>query len=262
MNNIARILGLCKRYLSVSDKSRDAAAFLASKFLTRPDTVSTYLPAFLDWAVRTVTAEVKTEADVTGALLALCSVVKHGKREDLLPFTDMVLKKVLEAKFREHGNSNIRKLSLKLVQRLGLTFLKSKVAAWRYQRGSRSLAKNLTQNNVKKDAVEEEVKDEEEDYDIPDAIEDVIEELLVGLRDKDTVVRWSAGKGVGRVTGRLPRELADDVVESILDLFSVRETDAAWHGACLASAELGRRGLLLPARLPQVTSNMVPRCTI
>ena len=54
------------------------------------------------------------------------------------------------------------------------------------------------------------------------------------------------------MTGRLPQELADEVVGSILDLFSPRETDASWHGGCLALAELGRRGLLLPARLPKV----------
>lgn len=31
---------------------------------------------------------------------------------------------------------------------------------------------------------------------------------------------------------------------------SFHETDNAWHGGCLALAELGRRGLLLPSRLP------------
>ncbi len=99
-----------------------------------------------------------------------------------------------------------------------------------------------------KPVASDEKADEEDDYDIPDAIEDVIEELLCGLRDKETVIRWSAAKGVGRVTGRLPKELADDVVASLLQLFSLRETDAAWHGGCLALAELGRRGLLLPQR--------------
>ena len=54
---------------------------------------------------------------------------------------------------------------------------------------------------------------------------------------------------IGRITGRLPKELADEVVGSLMDLFSLQETDGAWHGGCLALAELGRRGLLLPQRL-------------
>lgn len=86
---------------------------------------------------------------------------------------------------------------------------------------------------------------------------------------------------IGRVTGRLPKELADDVVGSVLECLrygstrlcvqrvcvclcvhafislccfsSFHETDNAWHGGCLALAELGRRGLLLPSRLPDGT---------
>lgn len=37
---------------------------------------------------------------------------------------------------------------------------------------------------------------------------------------------------------------------TILCALSFQETDNAWHGGCLALAELGRRGLLLPPRLP------------
>jgi hypothetical protein len=43
--------------------------------------------------------------------------------------------------------------------------------------------------------------------------------LLTGLRDKDTIVRWSVAKCVGRVTGCLPQELADEVVAQVLELF-------------------------------------------
>lgn len=55
---------------------------------------------------------------------------------------------------------------------------------------------------------------------LPPPCAGVIEALLTGLADRDTVVRWSAAKGLGRVTGRLPRDLADDVVASLLDSLS------------------------------------------
>ena len=67
----------------------------------------------------------------------------------------------------------------------------------------------------------------------------------------------SAAKGVGRVTARLPLDLADDIVESVMELLSSEEDPSAWHGGCLALAELARRGLLLPKRLEQVLPRIV-----
>lgn len=46
-----------------------------------------------------------------------------------------------------------------------------------------------------------------EEVDVPEELEDIVEALLCGLRDRDTVVRWSAAKGIGRITERLPQEL-------------------------------------------------------
>lgn len=120
-------------------------------------------------------------------------------REDLLPFAPTVLDRILGGSFKEHTNTLIRKLALKLTQRLGLVFLKSKVAAWRYQRGSRSLTINLNQEAAEQGQGDgAAAEEEEEDYDVPEVIEDVIQELLTGLKDRETVVRWTAAKGKQR----------------------------------------------------------------
>ena len=51
--------------------------------------------------------------------------------------------------------------------------------------------------------------------------------------------RWSAAKGIGRVMGRMSKQLGDDVIGCVLELLNPRESDSAWHGGCLALAELG-----------------------
>lgn len=135
--------------------------------------------------------------------------------------------------------------------------------AWRYKRGNRSLTANLDAGDAKKlkSVTANDVEEEDEGVDVPEEIEDVIDELMQGLKSTDGVVRWSAAKGIGRVTLRLPKELADEVVGSVLELFSPREGDGAWHGGCLTLAELGRRGLLLPQRLPEVVPVVIKALT-
>ncbi|KAG8231469.1 hypothetical protein J437_LFUL000186 [Ladona fulva] len=75
---------------------------------------------------------------------------------------------------------------------------------------------------------------------VPGEIEEVVEELIAGLRDTDTRVRYSAAKGLGRLSARLPKEMADEILAFVLELFSPGEPDGAWHGASFALAELGK----------------------
>ena len=206
----------------------------------------------------------------TGALDTLVRVFKHGHRNQLegrIPLVAECLERAGEAATSGKSSTLQRKLTMKLSQRIGLQYLPPRVVSWRYQRGQRSLLENLgraatdgtSSQNTGASGAEENVgrgnggeEEDDEDDDVPEEMDAVIELLLCGLRDKDTVVRWSAAKGIGRVTGRLPEDFADDVVGEVLNLFSEGEGDGAWHGGCLALAELARRGLLLPERLGQV----------
>ncbi|CAB1350256.1 unnamed protein product, partial [Coregonus sp. 'balchen'] len=124
-----RILAVAKSYLMVSDKSRDAASVLVSKFVTRPDVKLKRLGDFLDWSLTTISqASDQTMGGTVildGALQSLCLDQRH---------------------VAESSQAMLRKLGVKLIQRLGLTFLKPRLAKWRYQRGSRSLAANLSQS--------------------------------------------------------------------------------------------------------------------
>ncbi|XP_028455922.1 tubulin-specific chaperone D isoform X3 [Perca flavescens] len=235
--------------------------------MTRPDVKQKRLGDFLDWSLTTISQtndqSVRDIMVLDGALQSLAKLFKHGKRDDLLQYAPTILQCLEQKNLSESSQAMLRKLGVKLIQRLGLTFLKPRLATWRYQRGSRSLAANLSMSQSITVAATPEVETQklEEDYDIPEELETVIEHLLVGLKDKETIVRWSAAKGIGRVTGRLPKELADEVVGSVLDCFSFQETDNAWHGGCLALAELGRRGLLLPSRLTDVVPLIVKSLT-
>ncbi|CAG8697903.1 9733_t:CDS:2, partial [Scutellospora calospora] len=205
---------------------------------------------------------------ITDILTSLCTIYKLGQRQTLLPTLESVWPclNLLEENQLFVNNALVRKMSVKLAQRIGLRYLKPKVASWRYQRGSRSLKDNLEGfsklTTIDPSNVHQSLKDKDEDEDeVPEQLEEIIEILLNGLRNKDTVVRWSAAKGIGQIAQRLPQELADDVIGSLFGLFSENTythngvlefsavSDHTWHGVCLAIAELARRGLLLPERL-------------
>ncbi len=188
---------------------------------------------------------------------------------------------LITRKIEKNEHTTVRHLKVKLAQRIGMTYLRLRAVTWAYRRGNKSLLENVKKTitdsklktNVEKvaakrqlggggataqkssegdsEAVAEGNVDYFKDIDL-EKLEDLIDFLIENLRDKDTVVRWSAAKGLGRVTGRLDLDMADDVVSSVLELFSPNESEATWHGGCLTIGELSRRGLLLPTRLEEV----------
>jgi hypothetical protein len=131
------------------------------------------------------------------------------------------------------SNALARKLAVKLAQRLGLVMLPPQLVGWRYVRSAEDMASNLSATagapvaagadaSAESAAVPSstEAGAEAELPDIPAEIEDVLGVLLGSCSDRDTVVRWSAAKGVGRLAGCLPCELGEEVVQGVLGLLS------------------------------------------
>ncbi|XP_063705548.1 tubulin-specific chaperone D [Culicoides brevitarsis] len=253
---------ICRQHTTTNDPCSTVAAFFAAKFLIRADMKDVYLEKFLEW----VCAEHDSESIGHGQLSAIASILKHGKREDLEAYTGKLLSWITKMGYRD-GNDFLKyKFYLKIIQRLGLVFLPPKVAVWRYQRGTRSLAMNLDKGGDASSLPMEEgvgvaAGDDDENFTVPDEIEDVIEELLQGLRSASSDCRWLSAKGVGRICNRLPKTLGDDVVGSVIEILNPLEPHEAWHGACLALAELAKRGLLLPYRLPDIVPLLMEALT-
>uniref|UniRef100_A0A8D8I1B7 Tubulin-specific chaperone D n=1 Tax=Culex pipiens TaxID=7175 RepID=A0A8D8I1B7_CULPI len=255
-----RIYRVCKESCLKEDSCTPIAAFLASNFLIRNDVKKVYLGDFFDWTISASDIEVDPKI---GPLSGIACVLKHGKRDDLLPFVGKLAEWVLHLDYEKIcKNFKVYKQCIKICQRIGLVLLPPRIAKWRYQRGARSLLANVQRtvttaslqadSSTKPEESSPDEAEDDEDDEVPAEIEEIIERLLLGLKVNATIVRWSSAKGIGRITNRLPKALGDEVVSSVIELINPLEQDDAWHGACLALAELAKRGLLLPSRLPEI----------
>ncbi|XP_050236631.1 tubulin-folding cofactor D [Mercurialis annua] len=269
---VLRILRFCQDYLSNSGPMRTMAGLLLSKLLTRPD-MPVAFSSFIEWTHEILTSridDVLSHFQLLGVVEALAAIFKAGGRKILLDVVSKVWNDTSSlVKSDSAARSQLlRKYLLKLTQRIGLICLPHRSPAWCYVGRTSSLGENGSLSATKREWSQgtnanstepEEITSNmlEEDMDVPEIVEEIIEILLSGLKDVDTVVRWSAAKGMGRITSRLTSVLSEEVLSSVLELFSPGEGDGSWHGACLALAELARRGLLLPVSLPKVVPFVV-----
>jgi hypothetical protein len=259
------------KFCAYSGKEREGAAELLGRLFTRKDTIHEHLRDFL---MKVVSLELKsTDAFlVLGLFHSLCLILKYGSRLSLIEhvelFYQVVGKITSNPVFMK--NSLIRKFCSKLTQRIAITLLPPRTASWRYQRGHRVLDLNFGSELAKnqKPAIVDSAKqlDTKDDlFDVPLLIDHCVDYLLRSLGDNDTVVRWSAAKGLGRIVQRLPQDFGEEVVDAVVNLFGLNTfineqrdvdlsqvSDQIWHGAFLTLAELARRGLLLPQRLEKV----------
>lgn len=147
---------------------------------------------FFDWVIGQSLAKDSSVFVKYGTLACIAMIIKHSKREDILPHAEKLLSWIINSEFKDSSGTNVQKLVYKIIQRIGLTFLPPRIASWRYQRGNRSLSANLNaggdlSSNTASNNHNEKL--EEEAIDIPDAVEEVIDQVIHGLRCPDSVVR-------------------------------------------------------------------------
>ncbi|KAG0693184.1 ARM repeat-containing protein [Suillus ampliporus] len=242
-----------KDRLNMAGLEREGAATLLSRFYARKDTRQRFT-SFVEWSI-TVFRSSEILLSI-GVLQVLCELVKSGSSEQLQAFTQQFLEitDTLEQSATLASNTLVRKYRTKLLSRVALRLMPPKVS--RSKLTFRSLDGDISNETVEGNI--------DEDADVPEEIDTILESLFKSLQDKDTVVRWTAAKGIARLSERLPSDFSSQVLETILGLFSIHSVagasvydtpaiaEATWHGASLASAEMARRGLVEPAALPSL----------
>ncbi|KAJ1826015.1 hypothetical protein LPJ56_002398, partial [Coemansia sp. RSA 2599] len=286
---VDRWIELGKFYLRRPACEMEGAAVMLSRLLSRKDTATAKQPAFIDWAIGEIRNAIGSGSDedsalnkkgmsiasvlcVNGALRVLCHLLVAIDSAHVLRLQMPLLIEIFESNAYEQ-HSVTRKLIAKATQRLALLVLPPVTAANTARSSVRKSARaNLggASGRYSHDHLEYSGEttalDDNGDADsaeISEEVETFIGILLQKLQDKDTIVRWSAAKGIGRVAERLPPALAQEIVSAVADVLKEHALESsdkgiidvsmtsefAWHGALLALAELSRKGLLMPRSL-------------
>lgn len=204
--------------------------------------------------LKTRTAETDYPFLSTGILYSLCELLKvlnPDRAKQCLPLLQSLLD-VVHAQIEAGGdlakNSLVAKGKTKLAARIALKLLRPR----KIKSGVR--AKALMAGSQPRAALQ---VDDTDDDEIPEEVDGYIADMLDSLCYPDTAVRYSAAKGIARICTRLPAYAVPQVTAAVVSLFPINVIEEAdgtldlsaasehtWHGACLALAELARRGLL------------------
>ncbi|KAJ1752001.1 hypothetical protein LPJ79_001628 [Coemansia sp. RSA 1821] len=284
---IERWIGLGKLFLGKSGCEMEGAAVMLSRLLSRKDSGASFQPSFVKWAVQQINdaaspvinhpndeskavLPIESVLQINGTLRVLCHLFSAMTSPALIENQIPLLLDIFSLDAFDH-HSVTRKLISKAVQRLALLLLPVTVLEKRRVHARPSLRTNLNGNGA--DTVSSLCStdpctggEDSIDVDIPEEVELFVGILLQKLRDKDTIVRWSAAKGIGRITERLPLAFAQEIVTAVGDILKEETlrtedgridvsmtTEYSWHGSLLCLAELSRRGMLYPQALREIT---------
>ncbi|KAJ3549188.1 hypothetical protein NM688_g5206 [Phlebia brevispora] len=242
---------VAKSHLGKAGVEREGAAVMLARLYDRKDMTAKF-PAYLQWCAELMDKPTDPIPCI-GALHVLSELTKAGSAtliKSNLPALFSLIDRVDEVDVLKNCTL-LRKFRVKLSSRILLRLLPARA------RRSRARALLPSQN----DGVNQ---IEEEDIDVPEETEVVLQDLFKALQDKDTIVRYSSAKAVARIAERLPTEFAEQVLDQVLQLFTIHSMGAAslydmpsiaegtWHGACLACAEMARRSLISDSKLGEL----------
>ncbi|ELU39008.1 TBCD protein [Rhizoctonia solani AG-1 IA] len=253
-----RLDSIGKRYLTYPGIERESAAMLLARLYMRTDMLA-QVPNHIDWAVKRIQEGAST-FEVIGIMQIAAILMKAGgaglslgerkfvdeklnKRHDSTQVQNQVnssfgnVRAPWETTQSQHSEcAYIQLFGLHLDQKL-----------------DRALVLPGTGAEAGCDSA-----DSEYNVPIPESMEEVVEQLIAGVQDQDTSVRYSSAKGIARVASRLPEAFSDEIVDvhgtnpddNTLDLPPAAEM--TWHGACLSCAELARFGMISASRVKDV----------
>lgn len=90
----------------------------------RSDVKEQYLDLYLQWAMHLAVDKDSSAFIKYGILSSIAMLLKHGKRDDLLPHAPSILRWIINAEFKNDPGTNIQKLVFKIIQRIGNIMLK------------------------------------------------------------------------------------------------------------------------------------------
>ncbi|CAO1637002.1 unnamed protein product [Parajaminaea phylloscopi] len=251
------IVSLAQHFLESPGKERDAAALVLGKVLQRRDLAQSHLGQFIEWCLHKIEPPAEPSPFLAaGILQSLCELNKTVPTALVLShFTNMQVvlmlgedspkdNKILE---RLRTNSLINRYRCKLACRMAIKLLPPS----RTQMGRTATAYSQAAEDVGSRA------DPAESCEVPEQVDGFIAQLLSGLQDRDTIVRYSAAKGLARICERLPVSYASQIADAVTQLFEINAlrlkdgemdlsavSEHTWQGACLGLAEMVRRGQL------------------
>ncbi|GAC95548.1 tubulin specific chaperone cofactor [Pseudozyma hubeiensis SY62] len=261
----SRIAAVAAYFIASPGKERDAAAVVLGRLFQRSDVqLKDHFGDFLASSLQALQSERLSPFRATGILQALCEVLKTSESAFVLKHLSSIQELLDAYDAPTHSalasNGLITKYQTKLNSRLALKLLRPRNR--RYANKYHVLGASVSHLTPSTPAILDD--DDEDESDTPEEVESMISYLIEALQNKDTVVRYSAAKGLARICDRLPTSFLDQVVDAMVSLFHINIPDLysgardlssvsehTWQGACMALAELSRRGLLFAQTLSE-----------